>query len=124
MKLVIKLSIHLVVYFCILATGKSFISIEDTDSHLNTYSAVNKTLHDNIDDSSKEHTHTHKHTKDGEKHEHGHEHSKTTQYETKLLNQNINIKITVEELENTQYFSYKNLTSDPHCLNLFRPPIA
>lgn len=108
-----------------LLVGKGiFDNTENYDSHINAYSHVNQTHHDNIDDTEKEHVHCHKHTEDGEEHEHKHEHSKLNQLEVKVLVSVESIKTQAIYLKQTQGFKDKNLISSPHLLQIFRPPIA
>ena len=118
------LLIHLIFSLCIIGVGKPSTNIDETNSHLEAYSTVNKTHHDNIDDSSQEHHHSHKHSQDDEEHEHNHEHIKIAQHEMKALNQVNCIEVNIKESKSTQIFFEKHLTSSPHLLELFRPPIA
>jgi|GEM_PF-3506362 len=124
MNRIISFSILILFSLCILGTEKPSIDIDDTNFHLNTYSEANKTHHDNIDDSVKEHTHTHKHSEDGEEHEHGHHHTKVAQPEAKGLNQVKYIEVSSREFDSTQEFIEKHMVSKPHLLRLFKPPIA
>lgn len=124
MNRIISLSTLIVFFLCVIETGKPSIGVDDTNTHLNIYSEVNKSHHDNIDDSVKEHTHTHKHSEDGEEHEHSHEHTKVTQHEAKILNQVKYIEVSTGEYDSTQGFFEKHLTSSPHLLEFFKPPIA
>ena len=94
---------------------------DDVDSHLAEFSKYNETHHDNIDDEP--HSHTHKHSEDGDEHEHNHEHSKVTQSEIKLLNQSVKVLAQVTIIKTNRGFSQKNLISNPHPDNIYRPPI-
>lgn len=118
-------------YFCIfiisisLLVGKSSINnVEKLESHMDVYSHVKQTQHDNIDNTTKEHVHSHKHSENGKEHEHKHEHSKINQHEMKLLATVESIQTEVNEYESAQVFSDKNLNSNPHLLQIFRPPIS
>lgn len=94
----------------------------DIDSHLDHFANINITHHDNIDDEP--HAHTHKHSEDGEEHEHSHEHVKVTQSELKLLN-NFAIALAVISVkESKKNFFEKNLVSNPHSSQIYRPPIS
>lgn len=92
--------------------------------HLNAYSFVDKSQHDNIDDSAQAHSHRHKHSENGQEHEHRHDHSKIAQHEIKTLNRIEYLKLNVYEVESTHGFLEKYLISNPHFLKFFRPPIA
>jgi ABC-type Zn2+ transport system substrate-binding protein/surface adhesin len=124
MNRIVCFPIHLVVCLWILGVGQPFIDIDDTKNHLNIYAEVNKTHHDNIDDTAQEHSHSHKHSEDGEEHEHNHEHSKITQHIAKVLSQMSYIDFNGGEFETTQGIFEKHLISSPHLLRLFKPPIT
>jgi len=120
MNRVVSLSIYFVFSLCILGAGKPSIDVDNTRSHLDTYSKVNRTHHDNIDDTPQKHTHSHKHSEDGDEHEH----SKVAQHEVKVLNQISYIQVTAREIGTPQGFFEKHIISSPHLLRLFKPPIA
>lgn len=122
---IIKLckAINLFLLAICIITSQPSLSVEksDIDSHLDEYSHYNTTQHDNIDDEP--HAHTHKHSEDGDEHEHKHEHSKVTQSEIKLLNHSIRVLAKVTIIEVSQGFADKNLVSNPHPNEIYRPPI-
>ncbi len=97
---------------------------DETRMHLNAYTQVNESHHDNIDDTQQMHTHTHKHSEDGEEHEHNHEHLKISQHEIKALSHSKIIKITYKEFNNNRSFIEKTFTSTPPPIELLRPPIS
>lgn len=124
MKQMIGLFITFVFCFSLVGAVDAPLGVDAQKSHLEAYSELNRTQHDNIDDSGKTHTHSHKHTEDGEEHEHNHQHSKISQYELKLITQTKHIEIQYNEFNSIEIFFEKQLSSIPHFLDLFRPPIA
>jgi ABC-type Zn2+ transport system substrate-binding protein/surface adhesin len=124
MNKIFVLTIHLYFYLCLIGSGKQLLEFENTESHLDRYSHINKTHHDNIDDNVNNHSHSHKHNEDGEEHEHNHEHTKITQYEIKIYSQIKYDQIDAKEFETTEGFFEKHLVSTPHLLEIFKPPIA
>ena len=93
---------------------------QDFDSHINSYSYVNQSQHDNIDDTEKEHVHSHKHSEDGEEHEH----SNIGHQEFKVLTTLDSIRLEIKEYKSSQGFRDKNLISNSPLLQVFRPPIV
>ena len=124
MNKMIDLFISVVFCFSLVGAVNAPLSVDLQKSHFDTYSEFNKIQHDNIDDSGAAHAHSHKHTQDGEEHEHNHQHSKITQYELKLITQTKHIEIQYDEFNSIEVFFEKQLSSMPHLLELFRPPIA
>ena len=117
-----KVLIHMFLFVCFIL-GRPCFSFEDksVDSHLAQYSQYNVSHHDNIDDG--EHTHGHKHSENGDEHEHKHDHLKISQTDFKLLNCSLKIFADLNISDSNQSFSYKNLTSSPFPLKIYRPPI-
>tara|TARA_R110002049_G_scaffold182545_5_gene350448 strand:- start:489 stop:863 length:375 start_codon:yes stop_codon:yes gene_type:complete len=124
MKQMIDLFISIVFCFSLIGAANMPSNFDGQSSHFEIYAELNKTQHDNIDDSGTAHTHTHKHTKDGEEHEHNHQHSKVNQYELKPINQTKHLEIFCNEFKSIQVIFEKRLSSTPHLLDLFRPPIV
>ncbi len=92
------------------------------DSHLDLFANFNVTHHDNIDDET--HTHKHKHSEDGEEHEHSHDHLKVAQSELKSF---IHYSIVLPIISNSEIkkiFFHKKLISNPHPMQIYRPPIS
>ena len=90
--------------------------------HLNQYSALNTTHHDNLDEQV--HTHTHKHSEQEDEHEHNHEHSKIVQNDIKTFCNSYEIVARLIIAETSSGFYEKYLFSDPLIFDIFRPPIA
>ena len=95
-----------------------------TDIHLSKFSKFNEAHHDNIDETSEEHSHKHRHSKDSEEHGHNHDHSKFTQAQIQLVIQNREVKFNCFEINTTQNFNEKSFVSNPHPFEIFRPPIV
>jgi ABC-type Zn2+ transport system substrate-binding protein/surface adhesin len=117
-----RIIIHLFLSFSIIGQINLEVEAFELVSHLNSYSEINKTYHDNIDDSTEEHVHGHKHSEDGDEHEH--EHSKISQNDLKILTNTESIQPHINDYKSSQGFSNKVLFSNPHILQIFRPPIA
>lgn len=90
--------------------------------HLEEYSSLNQTHHDNIDDTP--HSHSHRHSEDGEEHEHHHEHKK-------ILSPEIQIFASVENYLSMPFLRLvKNHFREPcsfsqfYLKKLLRPPIS
>ena len=94
----------------------------DVDSHLSQFNSINLTHQDNIDDGA--HSHSHKHSEDGDEHEHNHEHSKIVQGDFKILCHDHKVLSKVKLIETSIVFFEKNLISNPHHFDIFRPPIV
>lgn len=109
---------------CIAGFGGSPLKADSITDHLDSYSQVNKTSHDNIDDSANEHSHGHKHSEDGEEHEHNHEHTQFGQFEIKILAGSLDLKFKVNIIDSQNQRILKSLNSNPHLLKIFRPPIS
>jgi len=107
---------------CILFQVVHLSAPDETDVHLNVYSKFNVTHHDNLDDDA--HTHRHKHSKDGDEHEHSHEHSKIVQSDFKILCESHKMVASIKIIDISTGFSEKNLFSNPHPFEVFRPPIS
>ncbi len=97
------------------------LSFDSIDIHLNHYAQYNNSHHDNIDDEP--HSHTHKHSEDGDEHEHKHEHQKSSSTEYELTRGSFTF-ISLSVTFSSGFYSIKNLSSDPHLKQLFRPPIV
>lgn len=107
---------------CLLFQGVLYSAPNETNLHMNDFSIFNVTHHDNLDDEV--HSHTHKHSEDGDEHEHNHEHSKIVQNDFKILSTRDEILAKVKIIETSIVFYEKNLISNPHPFDIFRPPIV
>lgn len=94
----------------------------DLSLHIEAYSEMNETHHDNI--ATEEHSHVHRHSENGDEHEHHHDHSNVFQQSIKLITPLVfkAFHMAYEKLLN--YYSYKSMFSTEHPLSVFRPPIA
>ncbi|MCO4795568.1 MAG: hypothetical protein KC493_17755 [Bacteriovoracaceae bacterium] len=120
----LRFSINLFLCLCIASFGEFSVRADGVSEHLDLYSNVNKTAHDNIDDNVDEHAHSHKHSEDGEEHEHNHDHGSLSLLEIKILRADLNLKFSVAAFEYINRPTVKNLHSNPHLLEIFRPPIS
>ncbi|MFT6071009.1 MAG: hypothetical protein ACJAT2_002858 [Bacteriovoracaceae bacterium] len=115
---------HVFLCLCIAGFGGSPLKADSISGHLELYSQVNQTKHDNIDDSGSEHTHGHKHSENGEEHEHNHEHTQFGQLEIKILAGSLDLRFRVNSIGPLLRPTIKNFISNPHLLRIFRPPIS
>lgn len=97
-------------------------NLNEANTHLQEYSKYNEAHHDNIDHDPDQHAHKHKHSDDGEEHEHHHEHTKITQNDIKVITHGEIITTQVRFIKATNGFFEKNLISNPHPFEIFRPP--
>lgn len=116
--------INVILCLCIAGFGGSPLKADSISGHLEYYSQVNKTSHDNIDDSASEHTHGHKHSENGEEHEHNHEHTQFAQFEIKILVGSLDLEFRVNRISSLIRSTVKSFISNPHLLKIFRPPIS
>ncbi len=107
---------------CLLGQTALAIEVDEVDSHLDSYSHLSISHHDNIDDDS--HSHTHKHSKDGEEHEHHHKHCQLTQNLYKNIGHSYIGLHSFFEVEMKNGFYEKTLISIAHPYSIFRPPIS
>lgn len=119
-----KIIFNLFVYLCLGLQAKGFVSQNGAKIHLNEFSEFNVTQHDSIDDNSEAHSHKHKHSKEGQDHDHDHDHSKIVQVEFKIINKNFLITFKKMVIDYTPNFYDQSYLSNPHPLEIFRPPIV
>lgn len=119
-----RFTLSLLVCFSLGTQANAFVGSNEVNMHLKEYSEFNVTDHDNIDDSSQEHTHKHKHSKSSKEHEHDHDHSKISQIDTTFINSPIITKLKNIVIVSLHGFYEKSFLSNPYPLEIFRPPIV
>lgn len=97
------------------------VKVDDLDSHLSEYAAVNETHHDNIADEV--HSHTHRHSEGEEEHEHRHGHTKVQTPDIQFIAQNSLHLIKLIVRNWNLGFLEKSFFSIAYPLSVFRPPI-
>jgi hypothetical protein len=113
-----------IICIAVALSGSFANQFEDTGTHLDKYSEYIVKHHDNIDDTSEDHSHKHKHSEDGEEHEHNHNHVNYPTFDFKIVRSSSFISLVKSEFESSQGFSEKFMISNSYPLEIFRPPIS
>lgn len=124
MMLIMKITRYVFLFFMtsnlVVGAYSSFFK-GDISDHLAQFSDVNQVHHENIDDEF--HSHKHKHSEGEEEHEHNHEHSNVSHSEVKVINNSFKVVLEISIIESKQGSTEKNLLSNAHPLEIYRPPI-
>ena len=103
--------------------GAQYSEIDSLDDHLTQYEQFNYSHYEDLLDDDHSHHHSHKHSEDGEEHEHHHSHTKTSNTEIQYVSNVYGIALQFKEKESKLNSLEKNLYSETHILEIFRPPL-